>query len=159
MGEFMKEYDVLIPGFLEALNLRFAPVQAQGPEWLGGITELAALQSKHQIFQKGRTLAESAAILGVGGMDHAQAKTRWLALLQDLNSYDTNRGTSKGNDAIIEALLENFAKPHPLPVFFKAHDSRVEGRRKVFVGDEPHPVFYMKQEYLTISIPMKPRGS
>ena len=74
MGEFMKEYDVLIPGLLENLNLRFAPVQAQTPEWLGGIAELADIQRKHQIFQKGRSFAESAAILGLGGLDHAQAQ-------------------------------------------------------------------------------------
>ena len=62
----------------------------------------------------------------------------------------------QGNDAIVAALIKNLESARPRPVNFKAHDSRVAGERRVFVDSE-RSLFYIDQEFLTISLPMRPR--
>jgi len=152
----MVEDDIYISSLFDLLNLRFGPTQAI-PENLGGIEEMAALQKEFQIFKRGRSFRDSAAIMNLGGFWNAEAKTRWYRLLDDLKDYESNVTKQNGNDAIVNALIRNLASPKPLPVHFKAHDSRAEGERRVFVSREARPIFYMERDYLTISLPMKPR--
>ena len=158
MGQLMREYDVFIPSFLEMLNLRFAPHEANTPEWLGGVAEVAALQRELSVFQAGRSFQQSAALLGLGGQMNPQARTRWFALLDDLKNYESSRPGLNGDACIVQAMIENLGMADPLPVHFKAHDSRAQGGRRVIVGEEPRPVFYLEQDYLTVSLPMRPRA-
>ncbi len=156
MGRMMKEDDIFIDSLFDLLNLRFGPTEF-GADNFGGIVEMAALQKEFQIFKRGRSFRDSAAIMNLGGFWNARAKNRWYSLLADLKNYDSNIPKQNGNDAIVNALIKNLASEPPLPVYFKAHDSRGEGERRVIVGAEPHPLFYIDREYLTVSLPMKPR--
>ncbi len=158
MGTLMREDDVFIPSFLEAINLRFAPRQGPEPEWFGGVDEVAELQVAFQVFQKGRPFQQSIALLGLGGHLNSRPRARWFALLDDLKTYESNRPDQNGDEAIVNALLENLAAEPPLPVYFKAHDSRAEPGRRVMVDAEPRPIFYIERDYLTVSIPMRPRA-
>ena len=157
MGTQMLEDDIFIPSFLERLNLRFAPRQGDEPEWFGGVEEAAKLQADHQVFQKDRSFRQSASLLGLGGHQNPRARTRWFNLLDGLKDYPSNKPGLNGDEAVVQAITENLASPSPLPVHFKAHDSRAEPGRRVIVGEEPRPLFYLERDYLTISIPMKPR--
>jgi hypothetical protein len=156
MGERMKEDDIYVPSFLEYLNLRFAPRQGNEPEWFGGVDEVAALQREFAVFQKGRSFQKSAALLGLGGHLNSRARNRWFTVLTNLANYSSNKPGQNGDECIVNAIIENLAASSPLPVFFKAHDLRAEGRARVIVGEEPRPVFYLEQDYLTVSLPMRP---
>lgn len=154
----MREDDIFIPSFLERLNLRFAPRQSGDPEWFGGVEEAAKLQADYQVFQEKRSFQQSASLLGLGGHQNPRARTRWFTLLDSLKDYPSNRPGLNGDQAVVQAILENLTSSSPLPVHFKAHDSRGEPGRRVIVGEEPRPLFYIERDYLTISIPMKPRS-
>ena len=157
MGQLMGENDVLIGSFLELANLRFAPRQGPEPEWFGGIDEIVDLQREFQIFQAGRSFQKSAALLGLGGHANSMARAGWYSLLADLANLPSNRPGQNGDEAVVGAMLQNLASPTPLPVYFMAHDSRPEGARQVIIEDKARPLFYIEQDYLTVSIPMKPR--
>ena len=157
MGQLMGENDVVIGTFLELANLRFAPRQGPEPEWFGGIDEIVELQREFQIFQTGRSFQKSAALLGLGGHTNSKARAAWFSLLADLANLPSNRPGQNGDEAVVGAMLQNLALPTPLPVYFMAHDSRPEGARQVIIEDKARPLFYIEQDYLTVSIPMKPR--
>jgi hypothetical protein len=158
MGWIMKEDDIYIGSLLDLLNLRFAPSQGEGPDWFGGIDEIVALQKQFQIFQRKRSFKDSVALLNLGGMWSPRVKNRWYALLDDLSSYDSNVKGLNGDSRIVRAIIDNLAAPKPLPIYFKAHDSRASAdAKRVIAGEETRPLFYLEQDYLTISLPMKPR--
>ena len=157
MGQLMGENDVFIGTFLELANLRFAPRQGPEPEWFGGIDEIVELQKEFQIFQPGRSFQKSAALLGLGGHTNSKARAGWFSLLADLENYPSNRAGQNGDVAVVSAMLQNLSLPTPLPVYFMAHDSRPDGARQVIIEDNARPLFYIEQDYLTVSIPMKPR--
>lgn len=173
MGKFMQDDDILIESFFELLNLRFAPPLVEAPNAIdtehgihnlayGGVVEFAALQREFQIFRAGRSFRDSVAVLNLGGLWNSRARNRWYALLADLRNYGSNRDALNGDEAIVNALITNFAAKKLRPVYFKAHDSTIKNRRIVFVDedDESNPIFYINPpdpNYLTISIPMKPR--
>jgi hypothetical protein len=167
MGKFMGPDDIYIEYLFELLNIRFSPTPVEAPDDVdnfgkipnpsfGGIEEIVELQRDFQIFQLGRTFERSIAILNLGGQWNARVRNRWYALLADLVHYGSNVNGMNGNDAIVSSLIKNLGEKRVLPVYFKAHDSRKKNKRIVIVGDEPKPIFYIDQEYLTISLPMKP---
>ena len=152
MGALMKEHDIYIGTFLDLFNVRFAPTPfAPNPETVyGGIAEMIALQKEFDIFKPKRPFSESAALLGLGGMYNAQAKNRWFTLLRSL--------PDGGDQKIADALLANFKKKQPpLPCYMLAHDLRVKGENRVIISESTNPLFYLEQEYLTISLPMAPK--
>ena len=157
MGLLMKEDDIFISNLLDGLNLRFASTNDPDPEYYGGITEMVALQKEFDIFKAGRSFRDSVAVLNVCGQYNPRARNRWYSLLADLRTYPSNVAGRNGDEAIVHALIAHLALAKPLPVHFTAHDSREPDARRVMVGHLPYPVFYMAQEYLTISLPMKPR--
>ena len=157
MGKIMGEDDVYINNLFELLNIRFAPPQSGAPEEFGGIEEMVALQQEFAIFQKGRSFQKSAAIMNLGGFWNARSKNRWYQMLADLNSYESNIEGMNGDEAIVSSLIENLASAKPLPVYFKAHDSRVEGQKRVLIEKGPVKGFFIEADYLIISLPMKPR--
>lgn len=159
MGKIMQEDDVYINNLFELLNLRFAPPQGYGEDDFGGIEEMVALQKEFRIFREGRSLRDSAAIMNLGGFWNTRARNRWYRVLADLNSYESNIDGVNGDEAIVASMIGNLASRTPLPVYFKAHDSRVEGMRRVFVESGPIEGFFIDVPYLTISLPMRPRDS
>lgn len=156
MGMYMKEDDIFIPSLFEQVNLRFAPRQGSEPEWFGGVEEVADLQKKFQVFRKGRSFHQSASLLGLGGHGNPRARARWFAYLDSLNKYKSNRPNENGDEAVVNALIENLAHAIPLPVHFKPHDAGAEPDWRVIVGEEPRPLFYMAIDYLTVSFPARP---
>ncbi len=157
MGRMMKEDDIYIGNLFDFLNLRFAPSQGPGPDNFGGINEMAALQKEFHIFAPDRSFRDSAAIMNLGGFWNARARNRWYRLLADLKNYEFNQPGVNGNDAIVAALIKNLELARPRPVYFKAHDSRIAGERRVFVDRDRQSLFYIDQNFLTISLPMRPR--
>jgi hypothetical protein len=155
MGDNMREDDIYIESLFDLLNLRFAPQpRPRNPEWLGGIEEIVALQKQFQIFQQGRSFRDSMALVNAGGFWNWRAKKRWYDLLSILDRFPSNIAGQNGNDAIVNALITNLASANPLPVYFKAHDGRLDDR--VLVRDRDRPLFYLEQDYLTISLPLRP---
>jgi hypothetical protein len=156
MGMLMREDDIYIGSLFDLLNLRFGPTPTpRHREWLGGVEEIAVLQKQFEIFQQGRSFKDSVALLNAGGFWNWRAKKRWYDLLSILDQLSSNRAGQNGNDAIVNALVTNLALANPLPVYFKAHDGREDDR--VLVRDRDRPLFYLQQDYLTISIPLRPR--
>jgi hypothetical protein len=156
MGDMMREDDIFIENLFDLLNLRFAPApRPRGGEWLGGIDEIASLQQHFGIFQQGRSFSDSVALLNAGGFWNWRARKRWYELLSILDRLPSNRAGQNGNDAIVDALITNLAGANPLPVYFKAHDGREDDR--VLIRDRDRPVFYLEQDFLTISLPLRPR--
>jgi hypothetical protein len=151
MGFFMKEDDIYITSMIDLFNLRFAPVpiskdHLDRESLFGGIEEMAALQAQFQIFRADRPFSESAAVLGLGGFHSARAKNRWFTLLKNL--------PENGDQKIADALVENFGKKPLLPCYMRAHHSNSDGRVTITEG---RPLFYLEQDYLIFSLPMKPR--
>jgi hypothetical protein len=155
----MGEWDTHIGSLLELFNLRFAPQQEpkEDSPLYGGITEMIALQREFQIFKVGRPFVESARLLGLGGLSNNLVKNRWLKLLADLSSYDSDKAGENGDQRIVNALIANFERPDPLPCFMLSHDSRGKDARRVLVQDGARPLHYVEQPYIAISLPMRPR--
>jgi hypothetical protein len=159
MGDLMKEDDIFIESLFDLLNLRFAPTPTGrgAAEWLGGIEEVAVLQRQFQIFQQGRSFKDSVALLNAGGFWNWRAKKRWYDLLSILDRTPSNQAGQNGNEAIVNALIANLAPAAAilLPVYFKGHPASEDGR--VLIRDGDRPLFYLEQNYLTVSIPLRPR--
>lgn len=151
MGAIMRENDIYIGTFLDLFNLRFAPVPfSRNPETVyGGIEEVAKLQEEFKIFRPARPFSMSAALLGLGGMYNALAKNRWFELLSKL--------PDNGDQQIADALLRNFKKKEPLPCYMHAHDMRSKSENRVIFAEGEEPLFYLRQQYLIISLPMAPK--
>ena len=160
MGALMAEDDIYIGTLMEQFNLRFGPSQEQ-EGFSGGVNEIAELQYEFQIFRPDRTFAQSAKLLGLGGLQNNRAKNRWFTLLNVLPRLGSNKAGETGDQRIVNALIANFA-PAPggkqLPCFMKAHDSRGDYGPIVIVLEVDRPIFYIEKDYLTISLPMKPGG-
>ena len=157
MGQLMQDDDIFIGSLLETLSLRFAPPNGSDPEYFGGIDEMVALQKEFEVFKVGRSFRDSAAVLNVGGLLNPRARNRWYKLLSELNLYESNVAGENGDVAIVNALIANLSSAKPSPVHFTAHDSRTPDGKRVLVGHNPTPLFYLTQRYLAISLPMKPR--
>jgi hypothetical protein len=157
MGQFMKDDDIYIGSQIDLLNLRFAPALEREADWFGGIDEMVALQKEFKIFQKGRSFRDSASILNLGGFYNVRAKNRWYTLLEHLADYQSDTVGINADIAIVTALIKNLESKSPLPVYFKPHDGRKPPKWQVMILSNDSPLFYIDQEYLTISLPMAPR--
>ena len=155
MGALMAEDDIYIGPLFDLFNLRFGPEQRDHELAAGGASEIQALQDEFKIFRKGRSFAESAKLLGLGGLNNNRAKNRWFTLLTWLAKVPSDKDGETGDQRIVNALIKNFASKSPLPCFMKAHDSRgPDGLRVIICEDKP--IFYIDRTYLTISLPMAP---
>ena len=160
MGFFMSYADILIPDLLNQLNLRFAPQQPNVADerLYGGIEEMAEIQKEFRIFKKGRPLHRSMRALNLSPADNA-VRQRWLRLIERLADHPSNRNGENGSEAIVNALLENFASSKPLPVYLTSHD--MQGKpvqeSRVLVTHGARPVHYLEVDYLVISLPMQSR--
>ncbi|MEN0077020.1 MAG: hypothetical protein AAGC69_21735 [Paracraurococcus sp.] len=160
MGGRMMADDIFVGTFLDMLNLRFAPSMAEEEaEWVTGIAELAALQKEFEIFRKGRSFSRSVALLSAGGVYNPRAKSRWFRYLDSLGRMKSSEPRLDGDACIVRAILANFAADPMLPVHFTSHpaegEDEAEWRVLVTAGDRP--LHYMAQDYLTVSLPMRPR--
>lgn len=156
MGFFMKEHDVYVGTLLDELNLRFAPPHG-AKEHFGGIAEMAELQKEFQIFKEGRSFRTSASALHLGGSTNHEVKNRFYRYLGNLRRQKSNVKGQNGDVAIVNALLANFAAKKPLPVYFAYHDMREAGDNAgVVITPKGRPLFYMAQDYVTVSLPMQP---
>ncbi len=158
MGIKMGEDDIFIGSFLELMNLRFAPTQGTGDDWNGGIDEIAALQREFGIFKKGRPFHASVAAMNLGGFWNVRTKNKWLANLKDFAKWESDKSGENGDERIVNALIGNLGAARPLPVYFTTHDGRDRNLGpRILVGQQARPLFYMDQDYLTISLPTRPR--
>jgi len=153
----MKQDDIYIESLLDLLNLRFAPNEDDSDEWIGGLSEMVSLQKSFQIFQEGRSFKDSCAILDLGGFWNGRTKYRWFKLLESLDKTPANIKGFMGGAAIVDAIMKNLASRNPRPMYFTAHDMRPLGAYMVMIDIEPRPIFYIDREYLTVSLPMKPK--
>jgi len=176
----MKEDDIYIATFIDLFNLRFAPSEkprsdavkrghppprmwdssaphTEDPgDWpFGGVAEMAHLQREFQIFRAGRPFWQSAALLGVGGQANARAKNRWLSLLMWVGTRPSDKRGQNGDQRIVNALIANLGKTNPLPCYMMAHDMNGPDNGKVVVKERDRPLFYIEQDFLTISLPMQ----
>jgi hypothetical protein len=154
MGAFMKEHDVYVGSLQEMLNLRFAPTSAT-PEQHGGLNEMVELQKEFEIFRTGRTFDTSIAALNLSGMHNPETKSRFHRYLNSLRKVKSNVGAKNGDTAMVEAISANLAAKKPLPVYFDLHDLNAskDGNR-VLITAKGRPLFYMKQDYMIISLPL-----
>jgi hypothetical protein len=156
MGMFMQEHDVYVGTMLDELNLRFAPSHS-AKEQHGGIDEMVELQKEFGIFKEGRPFWKSAQALHLGGSANHEVKNRFYDYLKFLRRQKSNVKGRNGDDAIVAAIAKNLASKKPLPVHFATHDMRGEGDAKGVIIRESHkPLFYMKNDYLSISLPSAP---
>jgi|SRR6185369_12144947 len=156
MGMFMQEHDVYVGTMLDELNLRFAPPHG-AKEQFGGIDEMVALQKEFEIFKEGRSFATSASSLHLGGSANHEVKNRFHLYLKHLRREKSNVKGQNGDLAIVNAIIKNLSAKKPLPVHFSTHDIRGDGEaRGVIVKDRARPLFYMHQDYLSISLPAGP---
>jgi hypothetical protein len=157
MGYFMKEHDVYVGTMLDELNLRFAPPHG-AKEHHGGIDEMVELQKEFEIFKEGRAFATSASALHLGGSANHEAKNRFYTYLKHLRREKSNVKGKNGDAAIVSAIIKNLESKKPLPVHFSNHDMREGGDSEgVIIKDKDRPLFYMNQDYLSISFPSAPR--
>jgi hypothetical protein len=154
MGVFMQEHDVYVGSLQEMLNLRFAPTAASG-EQHGGLNEMVALQKEFEIFRAGRTFDTSIAALNLSGMHNPETKARFHRYLNSLRKVKSNVAGKSGDAAMVEAIIANLAAKKPLPVYFELHDLNAskDGNR-VLITAKGRPLFYMKQDYMIISLPL-----
>lgn len=156
MGMFMQEHDVYVGTMLEELNLRFAPSHS-AKEQHGGINEMAELQKEFEIFKEGRPLEKSARALHLGGSANHEVKNRFYDYLKFLRRQKSNVKGLNGDEAIVSAIVRNLASKKPMPVHFATHDMRGKGEAQGVIVRESHkPLFYMTDDYLSISLPAAP---
>jgi len=148
MGMFMLEDDIYIGILLEQLNLRFGTKEGQ-------LDEMVELQRKFAVFSPKHSFAESVALLGLAGSWNAAIKTKWLRLLGSYDKVPSDKKGQFGGPRIVTVLMEDLASKTPAPVHFVAHDSRKNPR--VTVRMKSSPIFYITENFITISLPMKPR--
>jgi len=154
MGAFMKEHDVYVGSLQEMLNLRFAPTSTSG-EQHGGLNEMVEMQKEFEIFRTGRTFDTSIAALNLSGMHNPETKARFHRYLNSLRKVKSSVGAKSGDAAMVEAIIANLAAKKPLPVYFELHDLNAskDGNRVVIPAKGRH-LFYMKQDYMIISLPL-----
>jgi hypothetical protein len=154
MGVFMKEHDVYVGSLQEMLNLRFAPTAASG-EQHGGLNEMVEMQKEFEIFRSGRTFDTSIAALNLSGMHNPETKSRFHRYLNSLRKVKSNVAGSSGDAAMVGAIIANLATKKPLPVYFELHDlNAAKDGNRVLITAKGRPLFYMKQDYMIISLPL-----
>jgi hypothetical protein len=154
MGYFLKEHDIYVGSLQEKLNLRFAPTLGSKDQY-GGLEEMVALQKEFEIFKVGRKFAASIAVLNLTGLSNHDTKNRFHKYLESLRKAKSNVGTQNGDAAIVGAIVKNLAAKKPLPVYFELHDLAAGANgNKVIITDKARPLFYMKQDYLVVSLPL-----
>lgn len=154
MGTFMKEHDIYVGSLQEKLNLRFAPTLGAKDQF-GGLEEMVALQKEFEIFKEGRRFETSISVLNLTGLSNHDVKNRFHRYLASLRRAKSNIPGQNGDVAIVKALVRNLAAKKPLPVYFELHDLN-DGKdaNKVIITDKARPLFYMKQDYLVVSLPL-----
>jgi hypothetical protein len=159
MGDLLKEQDIHVESFANQLNMRFAPPAGLKTHH-GGIEELAELQKEFGIFKKGRRLSKSMAVLNIGSTAGNSAKNVLYGYFDGLARMGSNVGKLNGEEAIVDALLKNFAAKQPLPVYFKYHDMAApHGDMRVLVTPRAKPVSYFNHEFLVLSFPTAAQGA
>lgn len=151
MGAFMKEHDIYVGSLQEKLNLRFAPNLGAGNQ---GLKEMVALQKEFEIFKVGRRFETSMAVLNVTGSASSDVKERFHKYLGSLRRAKSNVAGLNGDAAIVKAIATNLAAKKPLPVYFDLHDLTGEDGNRVIITEGARPLFYMKQDYVVISLPL-----
>lgn len=158
MGDFLKEHDIYVESYINQLNLRFAPSQGLRSHF-GGMEELQELQKEFKIFKKGRSFRKSIAVLGIGSGTSNDAKNRLYEYFDNLAAHDSSVPGKNGDEAIVDALLKNFASKKPLPVYFRYHDMRAEkGNTRVLLSHSERAVSYFPHDYLVVSFPTQRAG-
>ena len=154
MGMFMKEHDIYVGSLQEKLNLRFAPTLGSKDQF-GGLDEIVALQKEFEIFKVGRAFEKSISLLNLVGLSNHDVKNRFHKYLASLRRAKSNVTGKNGDAAIVDAIARNLAAKKPLPVYFELHDLN-EGKdgNRVSITDKARPLFYMKQDYLVVSLPL-----
>ena len=155
MGPFLREDDHLFSSLLDLANLRFAPLS---PPANDGIIEMKSLQTQFNIFSASHSLADSFAVLGLGGFWNTQLENKWYRFLNEylpgcrveMNGSVT---TQEGDRGIVAALTDNLALKSPNPVHFTVHDLKKNPHVIISHGT---PIVYMKSTYLIISLPTTP---
>jgi hypothetical protein len=159
MGMIIEPHEIYFCTFFCRFNMRFGPpMPSRGSVWqAGGIVEIAALQREFEIFREGRPFLESAALLGIGGLESSPAKDRWLEYLARLPQMGSDRADMQGDQRVVGAIIENLGRESPLPCFMRAYDGRTREPGLVVITEE-QPLFYLESvTFLTISLPMRPR--
>lgn len=159
MGDFMKEHDVYVGHLQEQLNLRFAPnVGKKNNEH--GLAEMVKLQNDLGIFKEGRSFESSIRALNVAGQIHQGAKDGFHSYLRSLRRAKSNVAGQNGDQAIVKSLVENLSGKRPLPVYFDLHDLNAEGNdNRVLITGKGRPLFYMKQDFMVVSLPLGAGGA
>lgn len=152
MGAFMKEHDVFVGHLQEQLNLRFAPNLGTSKEH--GLAEIAKLQNEFGIFKEGRSFETSVAALNLAGQNNQEVKERFHSYLRSLRRAKSNLAGLNGDQAIVKSLVKNLSTKKPLPVYFELHDLNADSGNRVLITDSARPLFYMKQDYLVVSLPL-----
>ncbi|AMO23511.1 hypothetical protein GCM10027034_39770 [Ramlibacter solisilvae] len=153
MGAFMKEHDVFVGHLQEQLNLRFAPNLGKSKQH--GLAEMIKLQSEFGIFKEGRSFESSIAALNLAGQNHQEVKERFHGYLRSLRRAKSNLSGLNGDQAIVKSLVQNLAAKKPLPVYFELHDMNgADGGNRVLITGAARPLFYMKQDYMVVSLPL-----
>ena len=165
MGPRIRQDDHLISSLVDLANVRFArcvteavspPLQLP-PQLKDGIDELKSLQDEFDIFSDDHSLADSFAVIGLGGFWNPALKNKFYKYLDSLadvgfamNNSDTGESGERG---IVNALRENFERDIPYPVYFTNHELGEDSR---VLATYRRPLVYMIDEYLVISLPMTP---
>lgn len=154
MGAFMKEHDIYVGSLQEKLNLRFAPNLGSKDQY-GGLEEMVALQKEFEIFKEGRRFETSIAVLNLTGSSNNDVKNRFHKYLGSLRRAKSNIAGLNGDAAIVNSLVNNLAEKKPLPVYFELHDlAASKDSNRVLITERGRPLFYMKQDYLVVSLPL-----
>lgn len=154
MGYFMKDHDIYVGSLQEKLNLRFAPTLGAKAQF-GGLDEMVALQKEFGIFKKGRAFEQSVLALNLAGSSNNETKTRFHRYLASLRKAKSNVPGQNGDAAIVDGIVRNLAARKPLPVYFDLHDlTESKDKERVIITNNARPLFYMKQTYLVVSLPL-----
>ena len=145
MGDIYQDDDYYILGHVDGLNLRFSP----GPP----LKEMVWLQQEFDIFAEGHKLEDALALLNVTGASW-ELREKWRKLLAWIGGLDSNQAPTKGGPAIMAMLKTNLESRTPKPVYFKTHNYADEPRVMLNPGGE-QPFFYIDQQYLTVSLPLR----
>jgi hypothetical protein len=163
MGPFVRQDDHLISSLLDLANLRFARAvfEAASPPLSlplrDGIDELKSLQDIFDIFSDRHLLADSFAVIGLGGFWNPELKNKFYKYLESLSrerfAMNGSETGEAGDQGIVTALRKNFELDPPYPVYFTTHDFNDDPR---VLACYRKPLVYMADQYLVISLPMTP---
>ncbi|MBN9533421.1 MAG: hypothetical protein J0I26_01970 [Alphaproteobacteria bacterium] len=142
MGKLVADHSV--PRIQSQLNQRFSP----GDE----LTLMVALHKEFQIFNDGKALRHTAALLNILPADQKDRKG-WFAYLENLKKVPSDAKGQNGHDRVIGALQQNLSSKAPLPVYFTWHLRADNPGVSVSRGT---PLSFSHETYLVISVPTIP---